>query len=1415
MYHNLYSYRPELNAGESRIPLPRTTARPSLLPKIRSLGAPPKIGSLGHRRSPSGYCSSGASFNKQQQFVVGSKTASTGYCGDVPAKQPKIDTQYRGRESTETKDKDDTFEADYSISTIWNSSADNKEKDQLMRLGENEKLGFLCSQEDLSGYDDAGIKKQESREDLSNASSEVGTNNNSSSNADYAIESPVATAPHYLMLTKQNSFEHDESLGILTPDQMTDFTVALGSSRTPSCENLSGHTSSGGKNSSVASAASRNLDIAACLPSIEALLPANDRSPSLEELPLDPRPVVIVVDEEAELHDRTLSSEKSIESPAHQANSAAELSPKKVAIDSTETSENTSEPTRCSVSSGHVLPTSFITSVTSITSLEAGYQGDGENSRPASRGAEPLSIAPAATLIVSAACRQDPMTDSDFFTESDADAHEEIVRGDRRAQVIDGTLFCAPNERRCPSFEPGEEMDSSGIYSDLDKRQDSAGVDAEGYGDGDHTTDTGDTGDTEISMKSQPSPGDKTPIPALIVNNALSPMSMLNDSVESAVSMAEVTVIKCQKNEQNSATKSKSNSICNKENSVPLKKYKMPKRNVISKIKTMIESNHNISKEETESESRRLQRQQRKTGRWDAVMNKIEASKQRSKPLKKDVKSRVLQNLGTSTSSTASTSSTRRATMGGDNYNNANIKDKRRIRGRLDTNSPNQETARSSVRSSASDLSSANSKEIPKRPPRKNFIDAHQPNNNQLNSSNANKSNISTGRKAPSIKSVQSNNVHAKQKNATTNKVADRNNRGAASPTSTTSIGSNHNNSHSKPDPAGPVINNHHHHQVRLNHNTNASSNHNHSNGTAGLLVASNAMETSPLPIPAETSPAPALKETRDQESQVDLFQRELEEACARQRVLETAWGKRADDTVQALAITVQYFTHRLESGANHRLKKDLEKMRTDWLTTKAELENLRLRYASVEDALAEEREEHYRALESLREELDNEQSERSSLEQSVLEERRRLQGLEQREREQRAALELELAQLRQMQQQQQQVPVVAPDQAALLAEVESLRTVLELRMQESAQLRSEVDLLRRDLDEKEVLRQRCEALEARCEDLKAQLESKESFERHALHENEVLMNSLHQLSKQHKRLSQRNEELTWRLRQKNEVVSVLTNQLTPQSQRLSKSLGPDHNDHCSTADFNCSQKSEMCSSTVRYLVEKGDSVSWTLDIAESMDTSSNESCAKSPSSATRRYRDSNGGLTPRQNSLRLSMPRRTAKSLATSTCRTRSNSVSTTTEVASATAASSTSQLSSSSVTTVRTVASNDETAWSPSYSSTPMQRRRNVPTAETAWSLSNTITETSSSSNSSSGNGGCNIGTGGCSSSNNGANATISTNSKTMTVELSTTDEEEEEEVGQRPQEAGGEAMISEETSTSSSSEDDESSVSSGDIP
>jgi hypothetical protein len=75
--------------------------------------------------------------------------------------------------------------------------------------------------------------------------------------------------------------------------------------------------------------------------------------------------------------------------------------------------------------------------------LDNGYQGDGEWSRPASRGADHSPTNHRVIKLKTSGA--DPMTDSDFFTESDADTHDDMGagtgRGDRRAQVIDGTLY--------------------------------------------------------------------------------------------------------------------------------------------------------------------------------------------------------------------------------------------------------------------------------------------------------------------------------------------------------------------------------------------------------------------------------------------------------------------------------------------------------------------------------------------------------------------------------------------------------------------------------------------------------------------------------------------------------------------------------------------------------------------------------------------------------------------------------------------------------------------------------------------------------------------------------------------------------------------------------------------------------------
>lgn len=148
-------------------------------------------------------------------------------------------------------------------------------------------------------------------------------------------------------------------------------------------------------------------------------------------------------------------------------------------------------------------------------------------------------------------------------------------------------------------------------------------------------------------------------------------LEVSNESIESGTPM-EVTTIEVDRNRNRQIeTDSQLQSKPNNKNGTPphVKKYKMPKRNVISKIKEMIES----GQKEENTESRRPQRAPRKNGRWDAVMNKIEAGKNeaRARVLRKDVKSRVLQNL-----TNASTSSGRR-NCGDANNNASSNKDKR------------------------------------------------------------------------------------------------------------------------------------------------------------------------------------------------------------------------------------------------------------------------------------------------------------------------------------------------------------------------------------------------------------------------------------------------------------------------------------------------------------------------------------------------------------------------------------------------------------------------------------------------------------------------------------------------------------------------------------------------------------------
>ncbi|XP_017878019.1 uncharacterized protein LOC108623762 [Ceratina calcarata] len=1137
------------NVGESRIPVPRA-ARPSFFPKSRVLGTPPIVSN--HRRSFLSGC---------LQFVDAE---------NEPIKKCAVRT---------VSTPQDPSSKTYTISPVWD--ADKDDVHQLVHFAEEKSSFFsLLENSQLSMIENVG--------DTCLLDATLGN---------YDGGNAVNATPHYLMLNKQNSFEHDESLGILTPDQMTDFTVALECSRTPSCENITG---SGGSRLAL-TRASASRPSAEAEPTEEA---SSERTPSPEELPLDPKPT---------------------------------------------------EPIRGTV------PISFVTSVTSITSLEAGYQGDGENSRPASRGADPPSVAPPPNLPVP--CRQDPMTDSDFFTESDADAYEEIVRGDRKAQVIDGTLFCAPGGRRCPSFT-AEEMDSSGIYSDLDKRQDDLHAPEEAVEENEgHTP---DTIDTEVSQRSQ-----LTPVKPEVIMDYLQVTSNLDSSGDNSGSPnpADVTVI-----EVRSSDRTK---VQGKTDSSTLKKYKMPKRNVVSKIKAMIESG---PKDEAEKEARRSQRS-RKGGRWDAVMSKIEAGKNeqrvKGRSVRKEVKSRISQTIGQPSSAASAQKKV------GDTNNNNN-KDKRRARGRQEMKSPIQETARSSVRSSLSDLSSGPPKDAPKRsptsvnPPRRlvaNGRGSSQP--NRVNSFDTKKNCVEISpinlEKSPS----------ASRKPTITRRT-------------TIVPAKQHGSTASSKD------------RETKEHNN-------------AYMVTRASLET------------------RDQAAQTDIPYDALQ-------------VKRAEQVIEALSITVQYLAYELDAFSTPKLKKDCENMKKEWLASCTEIEDLRTRNLGIEERLESEREDHRRALDQLREDLEARHAEQIAiLEAALQEESRRCEvrlrdSLNEAAKEHRAAVTKlraeQEAELLRKESEFKRKSVVHDQGAALIAEVESLRSVLEIKSQEIAALRSELDNSRREIEDKEALQQRVDAFEARCEDLKAQIQCKETLERQLSHDNELLHESIHQISKQNKRLSQRNEELQWRLRQKNEVVTVLAN-----LPRLSRSLGPEQIEHSFTPDKNGPQATSM----VKFMVEKGDSVSWTLEIEDEFSKGSDTSpTATGPKTS----RSDSASTVSRQGSLRLT-PRRPSVDM-----RARSKSIS------------------------VTDSARSDEPSWVPPFNSTPKTRRR--PRSDPPSSASSTSSSTSSFSASA-----------------------VTTNSAVAVAVAEAAAAVEDCGAGQMPQEAGGEAMISEEASATSS--EDESSTSS----
>lgn len=232
---------------------------------------------------------------------------------------------------------------------------------------------------------------------------------------------------------------------------------------------------------------------------------------------------------------------------------------------------------------------SFITSITSITSLD-GYQGDGEMSRPVSRGAD-HSISHREDVIemdwqnVPVTRRADPMTDSDFFTESDADGLDDnaMQRGDRRAQVIDGALYGGKNGNGNPPLIVNRNedscMESSGVYTDFENHRSSPVF----LNVIDDMSPEGSTPSTrsECSQKN----GSSTKF-----DEGFVPL----DSKDKKSEQPQVVAAETPRNssKRNSLNSEKGISVTEKnkdeKRSFTLKKYKMPKRDVPSKLKSML-----------------------------------------------------------------------------------------------------------------------------------------------------------------------------------------------------------------------------------------------------------------------------------------------------------------------------------------------------------------------------------------------------------------------------------------------------------------------------------------------------------------------------------------------------------------------------------------------------------------------------------------------------------------------------------------------------------------------------------------------------------------------------------------------------------------------------------------------------------
>lgn len=280
---------------------------------------------------------------------------------------------------------------------------------------------------------------------------------------------------------------------------------------------------------------------------------------------------------------------------------------------------------------------SFITSITSITSLD-GYQGDGEMSRPVSRGADHSSNQEDTIEMnwqnVPVTRRADPMTDSDFFTESDADGLDDhMQRGDRRAQVIDGALYGGKNGNGNPPLIVNRNedscMESSGVYTDFENHRASPVF----LNVIDDMSPEGSTPSTRSECSQKNSTGN--------INAYFSPLqdTQAGDKLNAPlVDEDETPKNTSKRNSLNSEKDSRSSEKKDEKRCFTLKKYKMPKRDVPSKLKSML-ANKKTDADSVQSSPKAT----KKTDRRDTLSKKNSLDLKSDYKIKsyKDIKSKV------------------------------------------------------------------------------------------------------------------------------------------------------------------------------------------------------------------------------------------------------------------------------------------------------------------------------------------------------------------------------------------------------------------------------------------------------------------------------------------------------------------------------------------------------------------------------------------------------------------------------------------------------------------------------------------------------------------------------------------------------------------------------------------------------